>query len=372
MLQTSATLPTYCITPGDPRGIGPEIVLKLLQTLSQQHTSLGMAFQLKIVGHFPTIAKTARALNLPLPTDNTQIEWIDIPGNPESQPGKIAVEALTVSAALIQAGQAQALITGPIAKEALDQSGFNYHGHTEILEALANQNYAHSQPYKADMLFLYQQFRMMLLSRHVPLRDVSRTLSISSTVATLNNTIEFLKTYCGIDTPHLCLLGVNPHAAEIDGTEERTVLIPAIQQILGQQTVKISGPLPGDAVFRGFDPLETPLSPPYDAYIAAYHDQGLIPFKLVAGYRAVNVTIGLPFIRTSVSHGTAFDIAGQGIASPESLLQALLCAHQLYYASQNTSQYGLSGPLNRELTDLQVQFASATHSLGLRAPVSHP
>ncbi|MBY0449160.1 MAG: 4-hydroxythreonine-4-phosphate dehydrogenase PdxA [Cyanobacteria bacterium] len=357
MTQTSSTLPTYCITPGDPRGIGPEIVLKLLQTLSQEHTSFDLAFQLKIIGHFPTIAKTAQALNLPLPSEDPRIEWIDIPGNPESEAGKIAVEALNISTALIHGGQAQALITGPIAKEALYQSGFNYHGHTEILETLANQNYAHSQPYKADMLFLYQQFRMMLLTRHVPLRDVSHTLSINNTVATLNNTIQFLKTYCGIDTPHLCMLGVNPHAAEIDGTEERTILVPAIQQILGQQTVKIAGPLPGDAVFRGFDPLETPLSPPYDAYIAAYHDQGLIPFKLVAGYRAVNVTIGLPFIRTSVSHGTAFDIAGQGIASAESLLQALVCAHQLYQTGLET----LTDDFTGDLTDPREQFASAAH-----------
>jgi 4-hydroxythreonine-4-phosphate dehydrogenase len=175
------------------------------------------------------------------------------------------------------------------------------------------------------MLFVYQAFRMLLLTRHVPLRQVSQTLTVSAAVRSLDNLVRFLRNHQGIETPRIAMMGVNPHAGEIGGEEEREILLPAMAQIEERHQLTLPPPFPADALFRGFNLNQLP----FDAYVAAYHDQGLIPFKLVAGFQAVNVTIGLPFIRTSVSHGTAPDIVGQGIADPSSLHEAVQLAFSL-------------------------------------------
>jgi 4-hydroxythreonine-4-phosphate dehydrogenase len=225
--------------------------------------------------------------------------------------------AIDKSIELIKSGKAAGLVTGPISKENLHLSGIHYSGHTEILENLARRYFnVHCQ---ADMLFVFRAFRMLLLTRHVPLGEVSQALNLPTVEASLENLVRFLQTRQKIPAPRLALMGVNPHAGEIGGNEEKHILRPAIDAINQRFGLSIPEPFPADALFRGFDINAVP----YDAYVAAYHDQGLIPFKLVAGLQAVNVTIGLPFLRTSVSHGTAPDIVGQGIADPGSLKEAI-------------------------------------------------
>ncbi|MCE3234817.1 MAG: 4-hydroxythreonine-4-phosphate dehydrogenase [Vampirovibrio sp.] len=311
---------TFCLTIGDPTGIGPEITAKFLQqaTLQTSHHSL------IIFGDIPNLIQTAEQLGLELPEGpQFRYENLQTLGSPLKAPGQIAYESIEAAVAEIHQRKAQALITGPISKEHLQASGIPFSGHTEILQQLARSYYQH--PYQSDMLFLYRQFRMLLLTRHVPLRKVSETLSIKGVARSLDNLASFFRNQCGINSPRLCILGVNPHAGELEGEEEERILKPALKLISEKYGFGIEPPVAADAAFRHFhvDRL------PYDAYVAAYHDQGLIPFKMVAGLNAVNVTIGLPFLRTSVSHGTAPDIAGQGIADPGSLIEAYQTAVRL-------------------------------------------
>jgi 4-hydroxythreonine-4-phosphate dehydrogenase len=220
------------------------------------------------------------------------------------------------------------LVTGPISKSHLEEAKIPFSGHTEILQHQARKLYprnADQSDYQADMLFVYREFRMLLLTRHVALRKVSETLCIEDVSRSLENLVVFFREAYGLQNPRLCILGVNPHAGEIDGDEEERLLKPALRQVSDQFGFEIPAPIAADAAFRHFD-IER-LN--YDAFVAAYHDQGLIPFKMVAGLNAVNVTIGLPFLRTSVSHGTAEDIVGQGIANPCSLHAAYETALQL-------------------------------------------
>lgn len=294
--------PAICLTIGDPTGIGPEITAKFLQTRPEA--------RLILLGDIPQLEKTAAQLQLDLP----QSENIRYENHAAGQPGAVSYAALEAAVSKIHRGEASILVTGPISKENLQKADIAFIGHTEILQHLARKLY--KRAYQSDMLFIYQQFRMLLLTRHVALRKVSEELSIPHIQRSLGNLIAFLKDPCGIEKPRLCALGVNPHAGELDdGDEEERILEPALRFASKSYELEIEPPKPADAVFRHFDVNN--LS--YDAYVAAYHDQGLIPFKMVAGLNAVNVTIGLPFLRTSVSHGTAPDIAGRGIADPSSL-----------------------------------------------------
>lgn len=306
-----------CVTIGDPTGIGPEITAKFLN-----EQDLIASYELIILGDIQSLLATADGLNLPLP-ENNRITYLEMLNRDCREPGQIAYRAVCEGVRLIAEGRAKALVTGPISKENLHRAGIDYGGHTEMLQDLAEKHWG--EKYQSDMLFLYRQFRMLLLTRHVPLSGVSRALSTDGVSRSLKSLIAFLQTHAGITRPRLGVLGVNPHAGEIGGNEEREILIPAIEAVMKATDSVIEGPLPGDAVFRGFDPD----NPPCDAYVAAYHDQGLIPMKLLAGLRAVNVTIGLPFLRTSVSHGTAPDIAGKGKAAHESLVSAFMSAVHL-------------------------------------------
>ena len=305
-----------CLTPGDPDGIGPEITLRFLQT----HLSKYPQLRLVVIGSLPALEKASRQLGLPLPNTG-QIKYIDIPG---SLPGEIAYNALLRAVDLIVAGDAKALVTGPIAKSNLKAAGLMASGHTEILDMLAKQHYPDIDS-QAEMLFLYKNFRLLLLTRHIPLKEVSLELTLTHVSRTLQILTRFLREDMALSSPRIAMMGVNPHAGEVGGREEADVLVPAMEVFNAQKLARYEGPFAADGLFRGF----TLDNNPYDAYVAPYHDQGLIPFKLVAGHHAVNVTIGLPFIRTSVGHGTAFDIAGQGIASEIGLVEAIDAALML-------------------------------------------
>lgn len=314
---------TLALTIGDPLGIGPEITARFLSRHAPGFTDQ----QFRIYGDLDALAQAARQMQTPLPASGN-IAYLDTSAD---LPGKTAYLAIERAVADIVSGEAHALVTGPISKQHLHEAGILASGHTEILELLARTHDPQTKA-KAEMLFVCKNFRMLLLTRHIPLSRVPSALMGQDNRAILQTLRRFLKTDAGMAHPRIALLGVNPHAGEIGGTEERTLFGPLLADLNAEGDATWEGPFPADALFRGFDVEHVP----YDAYVAAYHDQGLIPFKLIAGYRAVNVTIGLPFIRTSVSHGTAMDIAGKGIATEESLVEAVRMASNLVSRSQST------------------------------------
>lgn len=303
-------MPHLAITIGDPTGIGPEITAKALQQVS--------AFpnvQLSIIGDMSSLKKTATSLDLVLPSHH-HVEYLDVTSD---SPGNTIFQSIETAVKLIAEKRADGLVTGPISKRHLQEAGHQAHGHTEILEALTHQYFNEPQA-RAEMLFVFEKFRLLLLTRHIPLRDVPTALAQSGAVSRpIKTLIAFLRHRLKVSEPRLALLGVNPHAGEIGGDEESKYIKPVIHAVNAIGASQLVGPLPADGFFRDFDPQNSG----YDAVVAAYHDQGLIPFKILAGHKAVNMTIGLPFVRTSVSHGTAEDIVGKNIAREDSLLAAI-------------------------------------------------
>ncbi len=306
-------MPHLILTPGDPTGIGPEITAKALQRLGEFPD-----MELTVIGSIDALEKASVDLNLPIPR-NDLIRYRAIEAE---LPGAVAFRAIDAAVKMIAEQKADALVTGPISKRNLLEAGYPYHGHTEILEELA-KGYFDAKDARAEMLFVYKNFRLMLLTRHIALKDVPAAITKQGAVARpLKTLISFLRKQLDVSEPHIAILGVNPHIGEVGGEEEEKYITPVIKAVNAIGASTLAGPFAADGFFRGFSVKDNP----YHAVVATYHDQGLIPFKLLAGYEAVNVTIGLPFIRTSVSHGTAEDIAGKGVASEDSLIAALHAA----------------------------------------------
>ena len=301
------------LTPGDPKGIGPEITVKALQRLGEFPDDLSLT----IIGSMEALEKVAAQLNLKLP-QSPRVKYRAVEA---AKPGTVAYQAIDQAVQMIAAKEADALVTGPISKKNLHAADYQAHGHTEILETLTTKYFPTLlTAHKAEMLFVHKNFRLLLLTRHIALSEVPAALAKPGAVAgPLKTLIAYLRHTLKVDEPRIAMLALNPHAGEIGGGEEKKFFMPVIYAVNGVGASKLEGPFPADAFFRGFDAQDSG----YDAVVAAYHDQGLIPFKLLAGYEAVNVTIGLPFLRTSVGHGTAEDIAGKGIASEASLIAAL-------------------------------------------------
>jgi 4-hydroxythreonine-4-phosphate dehydrogenase len=318
-------LPVIAVTLGDLSGVGAELSLKVAQAWVHERLP---AYQLRFYGDVEGANAQADALGLAslerLGKEHpTLISWVHTPAESSGKASYLAVEAAVLDAL---AGKVLGVVTNPISKANWWKAGVPYSGHTEALEMLANRHADPSQklfqaPFQADMFFAFQNFRLLLLTRHVPLQAVSTCLDLNQAKASVEALIHTLKATLAKETFRLALLGVNPHAGEIGGVEEAEMLLP-LQAWVHEQFpyVTMSLPQPADAFFRGFDAQSTK---GFDAVVSPYHDQGLIPMKLLAGFDAVNVTIGLPFLRTSVSHGMASDIAGQGVANPRSLQAAI-------------------------------------------------
>ena len=238
------------------------------------------------------------------------------PGVLSADAGQAAYETIVRAVRDAQAGGIHGIATAPINKEALALAGLPWRGHTEMLASLTNTS-------NVAMMFWSDTLRVVLATIHIPLANVPAALTIESVSGIIELTNRELPRF-GIARPRLALAGLNPHAGEhgILGTEETDVLEPAVARS-AKGGVDISGPFPGDTIFL------RAMRGEFDAVIACYHDQGLIPIKMAAFGRAVNVTLGLPIVRTSVDHGTAFDIAGKNIADPESLVHAVLLAAKL-------------------------------------------
>lgn len=301
-------MPKIAITTGDPNGIGAEITIKALNKLDLPAEDVVLISNKKILDYYGKLEK--------------DYEIIEIPFNSEIEPGKVSAECGEFSFQSVKKAceiGAKAIVTAPVAKNALYLAGHKFNGQTEILQKyLAHENQL------AEMLFIAKNFRVLLLTRHVALKDINLTKEI--VIEKVLNLREFFKQHFKIENPKFALCGFNPHSGEdgILGKEEINILIPAVAE-LQEKGVNITNPLPADTLFVGasreyFDDVS---QPEYDCYIANYHDQGLIPIKTVAGDKTVNMTIGLDIIRTSPGHGTAFDIAGKNIADETGMIEAI-------------------------------------------------
>ena len=295
------------ILTGDPNGIGAEITIKALNLLNLPTKDILLITNDKILNKSGTLY------------DNYEI--INIDYNSPVQFGSITAEAGDFSFRCLKKAceiKPKFIVTAPTSKEAMHLAGHRYNGQTEVLEEFL----AHDGQ-KAEMLFVSKDFRVLLLTRHVPLKEVDINQKI------IIEKVERLRYYfqnnLHINKPSFALCALNPHAGEngIIGNEENDIITPTTEY-LRKRGINITNPLPADSLFTGaIQNYIKGEKAPYDCYIACYHDQGLIPIKAIAGDKTVNMTIGLDIIRTSPSHGTAFDIAGKNIASPDSMIEAI-------------------------------------------------
>ncbi len=285
---------SIAITVGDPSGIGPEISVKAARD--------------------PRVVAVCRPV---LYGPHTAADLAAFPvGRVNADAARAAYAAIAQATADARAGKIAAVVTAPISKEAFALAGYPWRGHTDLLAHLCGS-------VDVAMMFWSERLRVVLATVHIPLREVPTALTHDRLRDVIALTAKSLPNF-GINTPKLAVAGLNPHAGEngLLGQEELQVIIPAIEDAKGLG-VDVSGPFPADTIFVRAARGE------FDAVIACYHDQGLIPVKLMGFGRAVNVTLGLPIVRTSVDHGTAFDIAGKGVADEGSLVEAILLAARL-------------------------------------------
>ena len=307
---------TIGVTAGDPNGIGPEVLLKALCTLPS-----GVRF--RIYAPVEALRVWAQRWGIPFPRSQA-IEWVDLPwplrnttrGRPSSAAGAWVYRALETACTDLEAGRIQALVTAPIMKASLQQAGVPVHDHTTYLEQRFRT--------RTVMSMITPHLRVAFVTAHVPLRRVADMLSVEQVVATTRIAHHTLVHWFSIPQPRIVLCAFNPHAGEhgLLGDEERHVLTPAVQQ-LRTEGCDVEGPFPPETAFREAREGR------WDLVMALYHDQGMIPVKLLDFGRTVNFTMGLPFVRTSPDHGAAPDIAGQGIARSDGMRAAIQLAVQL-------------------------------------------
>lgn len=314
------------LTAGDPNGIGPEVALAAALQPQPRHR------RLVLIGHRAVWERASQAIGRPLPPEIPALDvplprcstWNPAPTPPPlHRPGRIRADAaraaysyILAAAAAAQHGRLDAIVTAPISKDAFARAGLRVPGHTELLARLAGV------PRVAMMLF-GDQIRVVLATRHLPLRRVADALTPDAIVDAVGM-LALALPWMGFPRARIGVCGLNPHAGDGGalGTEEKTIIAPALARCR-RRGWNVSGPVPADAIFHQH------LAGRYDAVVAMYHDQGLAPMKMLSFDTGVNLTLGLPYVRTSPDHGTAFDIAGQGIASPASTRAALDWAARL-------------------------------------------
>ena len=279
------------ITAGDPAGIGPEVTAKALKALPRRsHTEY-----CAIGGNDPGV----------------------IPGRPNQKSARASLQAVDHAVQLLKTKKIHALVTAPLSKEGICSLGVDFVGHTEYLaDAFHCKKFA--------MMFVSPKLKTMIVTRHLPLKAVPKAINPRNIFEAIELMDQTLKNHFKIRRPVIAVCGLNPHAGEGGklGTEEITVIIPTIQNAR-KKGINVIGPLAADTLFSPDLPHK------YDAVVAMYHDQGLIPVKTLYFSHVVNLTVGLPFIRTSPAHGTAFDIAGKNKANPASMIEAIKLAVQL-------------------------------------------
>ncbi|MDH3973391.1 MAG: 4-hydroxythreonine-4-phosphate dehydrogenase PdxA [Deltaproteobacteria bacterium] len=336
-----ASLPKIGISMGDPAGIGPEIILKALTDEKVLNTCLPL-----VIGDSGVLHEMAKKLDIPFPLTSldTLSDWQDnsspailsltslqhaVCGEVSKSSGHASGLYIQKAAELALGGEIDGIVTAPINKESFNLGGFDYPGHTEFLAHLTKtENYA--------MMLMGETLRVVLLTIHCPLMEVAGRLTREDTIRIIRLSHETLKTYFAIENPRIALASLNPHAGEggLFGEEEEQILIPA-SRMAREEGIDVTEPLPADTLFF------SAVRGKYDIVVCPYHDQGLIPLKLLHFEDGVNVTLGLPIVRTSPDHGTAFDIAGKGLAKPESIKAAIFTALTMIRAKK-TSQGGIA------------------------------
>jgi 4-hydroxythreonine-4-phosphate dehydrogenase len=320
------------LTLGDPAGVGPEIVVKAWNELRRS----GPPFV--VVGDYQSVASASGASNVRrvlAPIDALAIfedalPVIDLPlksrvvaGQPSPSAAPAIIRWIETAAGLALSGAVSGVVTAPIAKAPLYEAGFKFPGHTEFLGELT-QGATFDGARGPIMMLVAKDLRVTLVTVHEPLAKVPGLLSIEAVVNAALVTAQALRIDFGIDQPRLAVAGLNPHAGEAGGIgrEEIEIVEPAVRA-LRDLGVDAKGPYPSDSLFHEAARAE------YDAVVCLYHDQALIPVKMLDFWGGVNVTLGLPIVRTSPDHGTAFDIAGRGLARPDSLIAAIRLADQI-------------------------------------------
>ena len=321
--------PRIAITMGDPAGVGPEVIIKMFQNRSVYDFSCPI-----VVGDAAFLNKAALKLSsnvsiasISSPKEASfapgSIDVLDLKniqsviniGQPSSLGGKTSVEYIRAAVNLAVDHKVEAIVTAPINKESVHLAGFLWPGHTEMLADFTDTK-------DAALMLTGDALRVVIVTTHVPLNKVGQLITRKQIVTTIRLTHQWLLEHVE-ESPKIAVTGLNPHCGDggIFGKEELTAIIPALDDVR-KEGINALGPFSADALFANFKPNE------YDAVITMYHDQGMIPVKMANKGTAVNVTIGLPIIRTSVDHGTAFDIAGTNCASSESLKLATQSAAQ--------------------------------------------
>jgi len=312
--------PVVAVTIGDPAGIGPEIVVRALAQDAVQRSVQALVVgdrwvlerAMEVTGTMLEFSPAGPVRLLDLANVDHRLQW----GKIQATAGAAAGQFIERAVQETLAGRADALATAPINKEALWRAGYRYLGHTEMLGALTGS------PDPLTM-FAVRNMRIFFLTRHMSLREAVAEVKRDRLAAILPRIVGELRTL-GFDRPRIAVAALNPHAGEGGalGKEDLEEIAPAVQDARGQGW-QVDGPVPADAVFA------QALDGRYDAVLALYHDQGHIAAKTLDFHGAVSVTLALPFIRTSVDHGTAFDIAGKGLARAESMAAAILMAGDL-------------------------------------------
>ncbi|MBI5554543.1 MAG: 4-hydroxythreonine-4-phosphate dehydrogenase PdxA [Elusimicrobia bacterium] len=326
--MTEQEKPVLGITVGDVAGIGPEIIAKACLEPEIYHLCRPLLIgDVKIFQdskRFPVKSFTIKVINRPseavfefgriniINIDNIKMAELKI-GQVQKMCGQAAVEYIKEAVRLALAGEIKGLVTAPISKEAMHLAGFKYNGHTELLAELTNTG-------KYVMLLTGGTLKVILLTRHIALKDVSKNITAEKITEAIELGDKGL-IFFGLDSPRIVVCSLNPHMGEggILGNEEKEILIPAVNQAK-KKGYHVDGPISSDSAFY------YAAGGKYDLAIAMYHDQGMIPIKLLAYKRSVNMTLGLPFVRTSPCHGTAYDLAGKWVADSGSMLEALKVA----------------------------------------------
>jgi 4-hydroxythreonine-4-phosphate dehydrogenase len=328
------------LTLGEPAGIGPDLALAVWSRRAEldipqfylvadpdfvRRRASGLGLAVPVAAVAP--ASAAAAFPSALPVVALDVEISAKPGHPDQSSAPAAIASIRRAVADVIAGQAAAIVTNPVAKNVLYRSGFAEPGHTEFLATLVQE--ATQKTMRPVMMLWSPELAVVPVTIHLPLREVFRHLSTELVVETGRIVARDLATRFRIPRPRLAVAGLNPHAGENGslGEEDRAIVAPAVTRLIADG-IDARGPLPADSLFSN-QARQT-----YDAALCMYHDQALIPIKTLAFDHAVNVTLGLPFVRTSPDHGTAFDIAGTGAADPTSLIAALRLAARLAMADR--------------------------------------
>jgi len=326
-----STLPAIGITMGDPSGIGPEIIIKALSDPELydicRPVVLGDPGALSIEVHGLTklsinkISKVSEVRGVPGQMDLMPISRLEqeemIPGRPSIEGGNAMVKAITTAVKLTKHGELTAMVTCPISKSLMNEAGHFFEGHTQLISHLTDTD-------DYVMMLAGDRLRVTLVTIHCALKDVPACLDEDKIYKTIAITSNSLQKDFGLKAPRIAVTALNPHGGEsgLFGSEEREIIGPAVERAQSDG-YNVTGPLPADSLYF------KAASGHFDAVVNMYHDQGLIPLKLLHFSDAVNVTLGLPIIRTSVDHGTAYDIAGKGDADPSSLKAAIRTAVEM-------------------------------------------